>query len=181
MQSAGQRILLHHCVLEMTSHTGGGDAPIFASPFQMSWGARGHLQSTLQESVHLLLAFLFLFKTPFFHLVIGIWTLKGSKFQLLGLSFTTSFSLFFPFNISHLGRKKPFTRAVELPKLDHSFVSGNPAAPLHKLFASDCISLTVQFVDLGRKHQQLGWFQSCAWMEWCLHADGQLATIIWHR
>lgn len=67
MQSAGQCVLLH-CVLEMTSHMGGGDAPTFASPFQMSRGARGHLQSTLQERVRLLLAFLPFFKTSFFHL-----------------------------------------------------------------------------------------------------------------
>lgn len=50
MQSAGQ-CLLPHSVLEMTSHRRGGDAQGFASLFQTNWGARGHLQCTLQELV----------------------------------------------------------------------------------------------------------------------------------
>lgn len=70
MQSAGQCILLH-CVLEMTSHMGAGDAVTFASPFQMNQDAKGHLQSALQVSVHLL-TFLLFFETSYLSLVIGL-------------------------------------------------------------------------------------------------------------
>lgn len=76
MQSAGQCIL-PHSALEMTSHVHGGDAPSFASLFQMSWGARGHLQSTLQEVVCFCWCFCCSSKPPFS--VFSDWALNTKR------------------------------------------------------------------------------------------------------
>lgn len=86
MQSAGQCILLHH-VLEMTSRAAGGDAPSFASPFQTSEGARGCLQSTLEESIHLIVLEFCCFSEPQFS-VLSDWALHTHRFytDLSGLS-----------------------------------------------------------------------------------------------